>query len=119
MATIPVVDFKDLKHEQVAEYLGAYFDPQRIVTNFKIGNQQFPILIKSSLKRKHSYILLVDSYAKNAAAFSFIWQRQAQQLLEAEGYRFLQIWSKDWWKNPEEEARQLAKLIIRADNDFD
>ena len=106
--------------EEVAEYLKAYFDdPSRIETNVTLDNIQYPMLIKSSLKRKKSYILLVDSYAKNAEAFSFVWQRRAQQALEAQGYEFIQIWSKDWWKNPEEEARQLAKIIIRADNDFD
>jgi len=106
--------------EEVATYLKAYFEePSRIATNVILNNIQYPMLIKSSLKRKKSYILLVDSYAKNAEAFSFVWQRQAQQALEAQGYEFIQIWSKDWWKNPEEEARQLAKVIIRADNDFD
>ena len=82
-----------------------------------IGKHQFPILIKGTLARKPSYIIMVDNFSKTTEAYSFNWQRQIQTQLEAQGYQFIQIWSRDWWKNPEEEARQLAKFIIRSDRD--
>jgi len=104
-------------NEEVANHLRAYFEPERISTNVFIGKHQFPILIKGTLARKPSYIIMVDNFSKNTEAFSFNWQRQIQTQLEAQGYQFIQIWSRDWWKNPEEEARQLAKFIIRSDKD--
>ena len=115
---IPIEDGSKAFNEEVAEHLKEYFDSDRVVTNARLGNHIFPVMIKPSLKRKRTYLLLVDSYAKNAEAFSFVWQRQQQKDLEAQGYHFIQIWSKDWWKNPREEARQLAGLIIGDDNDF-
>lgn len=105
-------------NEEVAEYLKEYILPERIVTNVRIGNHLYPLMIKPTLKRKRTYILLVDNYVKDAETFSFVWQRQQQQTLEAQGYHFIQIWSDDWWKNPKEEARQLARIIIADDNDF-
>ena len=104
-------------NEEVANHLRAYFEPERISTNTFIGIHQFPIIVKGTLARKPSYIIIIDNFSKNTEAYSFNWQRQVQTKLEAQGYRFIQIWSRDWWKNPEEEARQLAKFIIRADKD--
>ena len=102
----------------MAAYLRQYIDSNRIETNVQLGDHQYPIVIKPTLKRKKSYVLLVDSYVKDAETFSFLWQRQQQQALEAQGYHFIQIWSEHWWKNPKERARQLARIIIADDNDF-
>ncbi len=104
-------------NEEMANHLRAYFEPDRISTNTFIGIHQFPIIIKGTLARKPSYIIVVDNFSKNTEAYSFNWQRQVQTKLEAAGYRFIQVWSRDWWKNPEEQARQLAKFIIRSDKD--
>ncbi len=105
-------------NEEVASYLKEYILPERIVTNIRIGNHLYPIMVKPTLKRKRTYILLVDNYVKDAETFSFVWQRQQQHELEKQGYHFIQIWSDDWWTNPKEEARQLAGKIIADDNDF-
>lgn len=114
----PIEDSSKAFNEEVAAYLGEYIDAKRIASNIQIGDHQYPVLINPILKRKKPYILLVDSYVKDAETFSFLWQRHQQHILEEQGYHFIQIWSEDWWHNPKEQARQLAGLIIADDNDF-
>ena len=101
--------------EQVAEHLKLYFEAERINRMTNINGQKFALSIKGKYENQPSYVIKVDSFANNAEAFSYIWQMQLNKEIEAKGYKLLQIWSKNWWRNPEQEARKLASIIIQDD----
>ena len=113
--TKPKIEEQPVFLEEVGQYLSAYFEPDRILTNQIIKEKLYPLIIKGKVKKKNHYIIQADSFFNNADAFSFVWQNQAKQRLEAEGYHFISIWSRDWWRQPEAQARKLASEIIRLD----
>lgn len=104
--------------EEVATYLSAYFEPERILTDVAVNNRKFPLVIKGKFPEQANYVIKVDSFFSNADVFSYVWQDYTNKNMESTGYKFLSIWSKDWWRNPEQEARKLASQIIREDGVF-
>ena len=115
--TKPKIEEKAVFLDEVAQYLAAYFKPDEILTNQLIKGNNYPLIIKGKPDKNIQYVIQADSFFNNADAFSFVWQNQANQSLEAEGYRFISIWSRDWWRQPEAEARKLASKIIRLDGE--
>lgn len=112
---LPKMGNKRLFMEEVAHYLSAYFEPDRILSNQIIKGQVYPLVIKGEEGDATQYVIQADNYAKEGDVFSFTWQEQMNNDLAAQGYVFLNIWSKDWWRKPEKEARKLASRIIRVD----
>ncbi|MEM6318537.1 MAG: hypothetical protein AAF960_12770, partial [Bacteroidota bacterium] len=100
---------------EVAHHLEAYFEKDRIVKNEIIGSQTYALVIKGAGENSLRYIIQADGIFQKAKHFSYDWQVAANRKIEAQGYQFINIWSKDWWRQPEEAARQLASRIIRAD----
>ncbi len=113
--TKPKIEEKAVFLEEVGQYLSDYFEPDRILTNQMVKDKLYPLIIKGKSNKKLKYVVQADSFFNNADAYSFVWQHQSNQSLEAEGYRFISIWSRDWWRKPELEARKLAGTIIRLD----
>ena len=73
------------------------------------------MVIKAKGEGQLNHIIEADQFSSKSAVFSFIWQQQLSQSMEAAGYKIITIWSKDWWRNPEGEARKLASRIIRKE----
>jgi len=115
--TVPKLENKAVFLEEVANHLTAYFEPARIHKNHSIKNKVYPLVIKGKTAADLNYIIEADSFSNKSTVFSFTWQQQINQALEATGYKILTIWSRDWWRKPEEEARKLASRIIREEVD--
>ena len=115
--TIPKMENKALFLEEVANHLTAYFEPARILRNHSIKNKIYPLVIKGKTTTDLNYIIEADSFSNKSTVFSFTWQQQVKQILAEAGYKILSIWSRDWWRKPEEEARKLASRIIRDEVD--
>ena len=113
--TIPKLENKAIFLEEVANHLTAYFEPSRILKNHSIKNKIYPLVVKGKTVADLNYIIEADSFSNKSTVFSFIWQQQVNQTLEAAGYKILTIWSRDWWRKPEKEARKLASRIIRTE----
>ena len=101
---------------EVANYLTAYFEPARILKNYSVKNKIYPLVIKAKTDGQLNYIIEADQFSNKSTSFSFVWHRQKRANMEATGYKIITIWSRDWWRNPEEEARKLASRIIRKDS---
>lgn len=111
----PKIEEKAVFLEEVSKYLASYFEPDKILTNETVKDKLYPLIIKGKSQKRLKYVVQADSFFNKADAFSFVYQNQSNQALEAEGYRFISIWSRDWWRQPEAEARKLASKIIRLD----
>jgi len=113
--TVPKIGGKLLFMDEVAHYLAAYFEPDRILRNQQIKGQTYPLVIKGEEGDPIQYVVQADRFFNQKEVFSFTWQERLNQAIESAGYKFLTIWSKDWWRDPEKEARKLASRIIRVD----
>ncbi len=111
---IPKLENKAVFLEEVANYLTAYFEPARILKNYSIKNKNYPLVIKGKTANQLNYIIEADQFSNKSTSFSFVWHQQKKEMMEAAGYKMITIWSRDWWRNPEEEARKLASKIIRG-----
>ncbi|MEM1123029.1 MAG: hypothetical protein AAGJ18_21470, partial [Bacteroidota bacterium] len=101
--------------EEVAHHLAAYFEPDRIMKNQSIQGKVYPLVIAGETADSTKYILQADQQFNKGGVFSYVWQRQLADRLATEGYQFLTIWSKNWWRQPTEAARKLAGRIIRGE----
>ncbi|GEM_PF-4452010 len=111
----PQLDNSAIFLAEVANYLTAYFEPSRILRNYSVKNKIYPLVIKGKEAGELNYIIEADQFSSKSTVFSFIWHRQTSQAMEAAGYKIITIWSRDWWRNPEAEARKLASKIIRKE----
>lgn len=113
--TKPKIESKAIFLEEVSNYLTSYFEPNRILKNYSIKNKVYPLVIKGKTPDDPNFIIEADKLATKSNAFSFLWYQVLLKEMEAAGYKTITIWSRNWWRNPEGEARKLASRIIREE----
>jgi hypothetical protein len=104
--------------EEVAFHLKSYFEQNRIGQQVSINGEVYPLIIKGKNAKQPNYLIIADPFLQTSPIYSYSWQRQQHQNLMAMGYKIIAVWSRNWWRNPENEARKLASIIIKEDGAF-
>lgn len=103
--------------EEMAIALQPYFGEQRIKTNVQHAQLNIPLLIESANAQQKSVALIPDGFFANTSATDYVWEDEQRDVLTQQGFIYQPIWSVQWWKNPRQEARKLAGVIIKMDKE--
>lgn len=101
--------------EEVQHYLLQYFESDRFEKNVIINGNTYPLIIRAKQPGQDSFVLVGDGLDAETEVFSYHWYQEEIEELEKSGYHYLRLWSRNWWKDPEQESRKLASRIIRVD----
>lgn len=101
---------------EVKNALKPYIEASRILQNVQIGQFFFPLIIQGKKTGQDSIIVQADGFFAHSASTDPSWEYERQNALRKAGYRTHSIWSTKWWRNPEQEARLLASVIIKMDD---
>jgi len=103
---------------ELANDLKSYLGANRIVLNASIENLRLPIVIKPIHKLAPPFVIQVDGFFSDSETGAFLWEEQLRDKLRFLGLEYYPVWSVNWWKNPKQEARKLASIIIKNDAAF-
>lgn len=104
--------FESPFEEEVYEFLIRHFDPEKITLQEEHINSGFRIDMVLKPNGNEGPRIAIEC---DGASFHSGWQNQTldlhrQNLLEAAGYRFVRIWSTDWWR-----AQDVCEAAILAE----
>jgi hypothetical protein len=100
---------------EVKNALRPYLDTERMGENVPLGKISLPLTVRPNYENGTPLLIHPDGFFSNAAYSSYYWEYQQRELAKKFDFSYIPVWSVKWWKNNEQEARQLASLIIKRD----
>ena len=101
---------------EVARILKPYFETGRIGLNLDWYKLVIPLYTTDNDGVLQTF-LEADAFMSYAPNTNYVWEYNQREKVKEGKMSFIPIWSVDWWKNPEEEARKLAAQIIKMDKE--
>jgi hypothetical protein len=104
---------------QVYQYLRPYLSPGRLQLTERPMDGQLPLTVDPAPGFSKKFGLLVDGFMAHTPYTSFSWEAQQRQAWQEGGDEIHQVWSPEWWRNPELQARKLASVLIQEELPLD
>ncbi len=102
--------------EEVAEALKPYLGEGRVSTEESFGDLKLPLVISSNHVNNPPLVVIADGFFFKNGPGAFLWEDEIRKTLKKAGYQIYTTWSSNWWKNPTQEARKIASIIIKQDS---
>ncbi len=109
---------KSIFTQEVANALRPYIDGKRFHQNIPLDRINLPLNIKPISNDGSPVVIHPDGFFANTPSTSFMWEFQQRIKIQNLGLKYLPVWSVKWWKNPKQEARKFASIIIKQDSIF-
>jgi KaiC/GvpD/RAD55 family RecA-like ATPase len=103
--------------QELVSAMKPYLEPGRIDASYQNGLPPFPVLVNGITQDRPAILLWPDGFASDTYATDFRWEREKIQDLKNKGLIHLPVWTVNWWRSPENEARKLASAIIKIDSE--
>ncbi len=104
--------------EEVAAALLPYLGERRIKTGSQEAQLFLPLRVQGIHDNQPDLAIQPDGFFANTPATNFVWEYEQQMVLNQRGLLYQPVWSVNWWKNYRQEARKLASIIIKMDENF-
>lgn len=101
--------------QEVVDYLTQFIDPERIITQYKIGGFRIDIVVQPLNGNSKPIAIECDGASFHSSPEAYAWDMFRQKRLEENGFIFHRIWSANWWENPEGEIKKLVDFIGEND----
>lgn len=101
--------------QEVVDYLIQFIDPERIITQYKIGGFRIDIVVQPLNGNSKPIAIECDGASFHSSPEAYAWDMFRQKRLEENGFIFHRIWSANWWENPENEVKKLVEFIQQKD----
>ncbi|MBK7476903.1 MAG: hypothetical protein IPI11_13170 [Haliscomenobacter sp.] len=101
--------------DSLAETIRPYIAPERIRRHFREAQFQFPLVIEPLDEKKPHLLICADGFWANTPNTDFCWELEQKQLYVQNGFLPVTVWSVNWWKQADQEARRLAGQLIRLE----
>lgn len=103
---------------ELANALQPYLEEGRIVLNASIENLRLPLIVKPIHPQAPPFVIQVDGFFSDTDTGAYLWEQQLREKLRFLRLEYYPVWSVNWWKNPKQEARKLASIIIKKDAEY-
>lgn len=100
---------------QVYQYLKPYLSPGRLNLNERPTDDDLPFTVDPAPGFFKKFGLLADGFSAHTPYTSFDWEAQQRYDWQHKGYELLPVWSPEWWRNPELQAKKLAGSLLREE----
>ncbi len=101
--------------DSMAETIRPYIAPNRIRRHFQEAQFQFPLAIDPLDDKKPHLLICADGFWANTPTTDYCWELEQKQLYQQNGFLPVPVWSVNWWKQADQEARRLAGQLIRLE----
>ncbi len=104
--------------EKVADMLAPYIEDGRIRIHQQIDGLSADMIIEPIHSGQPPLAIVSDGSFWRYPKGSHLWETTIGQEFEAANFKYLPIWSMNWWKSPDTATKQLAGEIIRIDQGY-
>jgi RecA/RadA recombinase len=104
-------------NEQVRNELSKYLDPNRIETNVWIDNLPVDLVIRPIKEGAPAVAVITDGFFSRGAYDTFARESAYIKRLQANGYIYYPLYTRQWWRQPSIEARKLAGGFIAKESE--
>ncbi len=104
--------------QEVAVALQPYLGEERLKVGSTFANRQLPLLIQNVQDVPSPWLLQPDGFFGQTNATDYVWENTQRLEIVERGLLYQPLWSVNWWKNPRQEARRVAGIVIKSDTDF-
>lgn len=104
--------------EKVADMLAPYIEDGRISIHQQIDGLAADMLIEPIYSGQPPLAIVSDGTFWRYPKGSHSWETIIGEQFEAAKFKYLPIWSMNWWKSPDTATKQLAGEIIRFDQHY-
>jgi hypothetical protein len=104
--------------EKVAEMLAPYIEDGRVSIHQQIDGLLVDIIIEPIHIGQPPLAILSDGSFWRYPKGSHLWETTIGEQYEAAKFKYLPIWSMNWWKSPDTATKELAGEIIRFDQEY-
>lgn len=101
--------------DSLAETIRPYIAPDRIRRHFREAQFQFPLVVEPLDEKKPHLLICADGFWANTPSTDYCWELEQKQLYVQNGFLPVPVWSVNWWKQADQEARRLAGQLIRLE----
>jgi hypothetical protein len=99
--------------EELLFYLQQYFSLEEVKINQKFGEVTIPLSFQVA-GHPERLVLIPDGFLINQLPHtSFEWEWEILQAILKEYDHYQIVWTANWWRNPEAEARKLAGQLLK------
>jgi very-short-patch-repair endonuclease len=90
---------------------------ERVELQYKCGGFRIDIVIKSNQTGKPIIAIECDGATYHSSNEAYLWDIFRQKHLEEYGFKFIRIWSTDWWLSPNTEIMKIVNYIQSIDHE--
>ncbi len=98
--------------EEVIEGLRPYIAEERMTLNEMETHLRLPLKIAPSTESGMTTVIIPDGFFANRPATDHLWEFQQLERYRDQNYRLWPVWSVNWWKNAQAEARKVAGILL-------
>ncbi len=97
--------------KSIEKYLSEHINPERITLMYRFGGFIIDIHIKPKTKRHKPIAIDCNGgqYFEGSESYNQLIYRKKQ--LEGYGFKYINLWSWRFWRNPEKELENLLKVV--------
>jgi hypothetical protein len=100
--------------EEIEIALQSFFERGHLHRNDLIGGVHVPLVIQPDKQSGGKpLVLLVDGVLTPSSLPSYEWEMKWRQYFQRNDIGFSSVYAAQWWKNPKQEVRKLAGLVLR------
>ena len=114
-----VSNFGDLEspfEEEVYQRLIHEVDESKLIPQMKVSEFRIDIVYDSKIEGVPKIAIECDGAKYHSSREAYLYDRHRQKILESHGFVFHRIWSTNWWRNPEKEAKRLVEFIRNVES---
>jgi very-short-patch-repair endonuclease len=110
--TEPVIGYQTTTTPFEAEILDA-LKKRGLQIDCQVGDSGFKIDFAVRDKNTSEYLLAIEADGATYHSSQYARERDymRQRILENRGWRFVRIWSTDWWRDPESQVRRVLSAL--------
>jgi len=110
----PIVGFETATTPFEAEILEALRN-RGLEVDCQVGDSGFKIDFAIRDSKTNAYVLAIeaDGATYHSSAYARERDYMRQRILEDRGWRFVRIWSTDWWRDPESQVNRVLTALDR------
>src|SRR5690606_30143200 len=105
--------------EEVYQRLVDEVDESKLFPQMKVSEFRIDIVYDPKIEGVPKIAIECDGAKYHSSREAYLHDRHRQKILEGHGFVFHRIWSTNWWRNPQKEARRLVEFIRSVESRTD
>ena len=101
--------------EALEERIRPFFPADRVRKTSEDGQIPATLEVIPENPQAPKVLLFADGFFANLPRTDYAWEVEYGKIVEEKGFHARHVWSVNWWKQPEQEARRIAGTLLIPD----